>query len=234
MFMQDRSVRKWRSIDELQPHPMNYVRHPPEQLRHLRRSIELYGVYRPVVISRDCFILAGHAVVQVLREMGISEVECVEQPFDHDDALARKLIAADNEIQRLRIVDDRRLVELADSFAATGYDGSGLEAAIVEALKLRLAPTYVPPEQRLEQSDWRPIVDTIVERSGMGEDASEFRDAAFTGTSGAVARFVLSCDAASARRVEDWLASYSPEPRLIKRKRGNLPNSEIIEYALYG
>lgn len=116
------------NIGELKPHPKNYQQHPDEQLQHVVKSIENYGVYKNVVISSDNFILAGHGVVQAAKSLNIKSIPVKRLKFDHDDTNAIKLMIGDNEIEHLADKDDRLLTELlgeiknVNDLIGTGYD----------------------------------------------------------------------------------------------------------------
>jgi hypothetical protein len=48
----------------VRPHPDNYRQHPPDQLAHIKASIKAHGIYRPLVVSSDDVVLAGHGLLQ--------------------------------------------------------------------------------------------------------------------------------------------------------------------------
>jgi ParB-like chromosome segregation protein Spo0J len=127
------------ALDRLRPHPRNYQTHPPEQIEHLIRSIELHGVFRNVVIARGDVILAGHGVVLALQRMGWERVPVVRLDIDPLSPPALHVLAADNEIANLADVDDRALTELlrdladddVDLLFGTGYDDEKLTALVL-------------------------------------------------------------------------------------------------------
>lgn len=100
------------AIAELRPHPENYRSHPPDQLEHLRRSIEDHGFYRNIVVTRDGTILAGHGVVEAAKELGYDQVPVIRLDIDPDSPAATKILVGDNELARLGVIDDRALSEL--------------------------------------------------------------------------------------------------------------------------
>lgn len=124
------------AVDALQPHPRNYRVHPDDQLDHIARSIELHGFYRNVVVSRDGTILAGHGVVLAARRLGRETVPVYRVDVDADSIEARQLLAGDNEMSNLAVVDDRALSELLRELAVddlanllgTGFDELSLAA----------------------------------------------------------------------------------------------------------
>jgi len=125
-------------IDSIKPHPKNYRGHPPEQIDHIRASLRQYGQYRPIVVSRDGYILAGEGVWTGCKAEGMDVVETVPQPFDHTDTRAEKLLVLDNEVSRAAIDDDKALATLlasiqqTEGLEGTGWDDEGLDKLIGE------------------------------------------------------------------------------------------------------
>lgn len=117
-------------LSSLKPHPRNYLTHPEDQLDHIVESIKTNGLYRNIVVAEDSTILAGHGVVEGCKRLQIEEVRVVRLPFGPDDTRALKVLAGDNEVTRLREIDDRKLTEiLRDIFKShdkallgTGFD----------------------------------------------------------------------------------------------------------------
>lgn len=126
--------RELVAVGRLTPHPKNYRTHPEDQLAHIAQSIREHGFYRNVVVAEDDVILAGHGVVLAAERIGLNEVPVVRLPIPSDSPKALKLVAADNELGRFAIVDDRELSELLanirevdiDGLLGTGYDDAML------------------------------------------------------------------------------------------------------------
>jgi hypothetical protein len=124
------------AVDQLKEHPRNYRQHPDDQLEHIAKSIETHGFYRNVVAARDLTILAGHGVVRAAKKLGIAEVPTVRLDLDPMEPRALKLLAGDNEMGNLALVDDRALTEMlkgimiddADGLLGTGFDEMQLAA----------------------------------------------------------------------------------------------------------
>lgn len=132
-------------IGSLSPHPENYKTHPDDQLEHLAQSIREHGVYRNVVVARDGTILAGHGVVLALRRLGVTRVPVKRLDLGPLDARAKKVLAADNEIAHLGIVDDRKLAELLREIAhedPVGLPGTGYDEAMLANLLYVTRPAH--------------------------------------------------------------------------------------------
>ena len=149
------------SIDSIKPHPKNYRGHPPEQIDHIRASLRQYGQYRPIVVSRDGYILAGEGVWTGCKAEGFETVETVPQPFDHTDTRAEKLLVLDNEVSRAAIDDDKALATLlasiqqTEGLEGTGWDDGGLDKLIGEVAAEEFVPDFQPTNEddqgRLDQ-----------------------------------------------------------------------------------
>jgi hypothetical protein len=121
-------------IGKLTPHPQNYREHPEDQLAHIEQSIREHGFYRNVVAARDFTILAGHGVVEASRRLGLEKVPVIRLDLDPLEPRALKILAGDNELARLGVIDDRALSELLKTInetdtiglLGTGYDPSML------------------------------------------------------------------------------------------------------------
>ncbi len=122
-------------ISDLRPHPSNYRDHPPDQLEHIKASIQEHGFYRNVVVAQDNTILAGHGVVEACQELGIESIPVVRLPIDPESSQAAKVLTGDNAIGRLALDDDRALTSLLKELAGEGdLLGTGYDDEMVAAL----------------------------------------------------------------------------------------------------
>jgi len=124
-----------RSIADLHPHPLNYRRHGPEQLEVLRRSLRDHGLQKPVVVTSDGTILAGHGLVDAARLEGWTELAVHVYDGAHPDAF----VAADNYSASLATDDEQALAELLRRLDADGeLSASGYEQDDLGELIARL------------------------------------------------------------------------------------------------
>lgn len=86
-----------RRIDALTPRPRNPRTHSPKQIRQIADSIETFGFTNPILIDRDCNIVAGHGRVEAAKLLGIETVPtiCLE---DLSEAQIRAYVIADNRL----------------------------------------------------------------------------------------------------------------------------------------
>lgn len=111
------------AISSIRPHPRNYQKHPADQIAHLIESIKEHGQYRNVVISHDGTILAGHGVVEALKQMGRTAVSAIRLEIESTSPQALKILTSDNEIGHLAERDDRLLSELLREVKETDLTG---------------------------------------------------------------------------------------------------------------
>lgn len=123
------------SIDILKPHPKNPNLHPKEQIDKLCNSIKKLGWGRPILISKDNYILAGHAAVMAAKELGIEKVPFRRVSYMHDDAEAVALMIADNKLQEYSLWDDEILDDLISELEGFDLDVIGFEEWDVDVHK---------------------------------------------------------------------------------------------------
>lgn len=142
-------------IGDLRPHPRNYRKHPRAQLDHLKQSMRESGVYRNLVCARDLTILAGHGVHEAATELAVPELRCVVLDVDPSDVRALKILAADNELGRLAVVDLPGLADILSTVAehdlsgllGTAWDGPDLASLLASSAgtpETRTDPDEVP------------------------------------------------------------------------------------------
>src|SRR5262245_61822144 len=128
------------ALTDVHSHPRNDGLHPPDELAHLKQSLQEHGVYRNVVIAEDGTILAGHGVVEAALQLGHTHILARRMPYGPDSDAALKILVGDNHIARLRMQDDAALVALLQDLSAddplallgTGFDAEALEALVQE------------------------------------------------------------------------------------------------------
>lgn len=114
-----------RELSQLRHPPRNVRMHTDRQLAELRRSVEMFGQIRPLVIDEDGVILAGNGLFEALKSLGWASADCclVEGLTENQK---KKLMLADNKIYTLGVDDmaafDAILRELGDDIEIPGYD----------------------------------------------------------------------------------------------------------------
>jgi DNA modification methylase len=112
-----------RALSSLRPHPRNYRRHPEHQLAILRESLRVHGQQKPVVITPDGTILAGHGLVEAAKAEGWTEIAC----HVYDGPYPEAFLAMDNRASDLAEDDEQALatllrdLESQDQLSAAGW-----------------------------------------------------------------------------------------------------------------
>jgi len=124
-----------RELASLRPHPRNYRRHPEHQLAILRESLRVHGQQKPVVITPDGTILAGHGLVEAARLEGWQDIDC----HVYDGPYPEAFLAIDNRASDLAEDDEAALAALLrDLDAQEQLSAAGWGEDDLKELLLRL------------------------------------------------------------------------------------------------
>jgi len=134
-----------RAIATLRPHPRNYRRHPERQLALLRESLRIHGQQKPVVITPDGTILAGHGLVEAAKAEGWSEIGCHIYDGPYPDAF----LALDNRASDLAEDDEVALAQLLRDLDAEGQLSAAgwQEEDLTDLFKRAHAETDAEPQE---------------------------------------------------------------------------------------
>lgn len=114
-------------IGKVYADPMNYRKHPPEQLSQLASSLRKRGFRKPIVVQKSTgMVIAGHGLLMAAQLIGLKDV--VVAPWDCTDHEARSYLVADNELSRLAVDDDDMLNTLLADLA----EGAGSPEDLIE------------------------------------------------------------------------------------------------------
>lgn len=123
-------------IDSVSPHPSN-VRQG--DVGAIAESLKEFDQYRPIVVQRSTgHILAGNHTWRAAKALNWAEIEATL--IDVDDAMAKRILLADNRTHDLGTYDERALAALlreqaeADALAGTGWDGDTVDDLLMKAL----------------------------------------------------------------------------------------------------
>jgi len=107
-----RDGKAYYKLADIRPHPENYNRHSPEQVKLLKASLEKYGQTKPVVLWRNAefngqngipgdkwLSLAGEGLCEAAMQLGWQEVWGNDRS-DLSVLEARAYLAVDNETAR--------------------------------------------------------------------------------------------------------------------------------------
>lgn len=114
----------------------NVRMHTDKQLKEFRRSVEMFGQIRPIVVEEVGTILAGNGLYETLLSMSYTEADCYVVS-GLTEAQKKKLMLADNRVFDLGVDDldalDAFVLELKDDLDIPGFDEDLLQAMVMEA-----------------------------------------------------------------------------------------------------
>ena len=153
-------------------HPEKNVRnHSQKQIKEMKRSLEKFGQFRPIVVDETNTILCGNGLVTAMREMGYTEADVLK--YDHlSDKDKKKLMIADNQIASLG-TDNFTVIEefiksLDGDIDVPGYDEEMLKTLIMDDDELeREVMSYgsfteeqIEPVRNNEGAEMKPVEQT--------------------------------------------------------------------------
>lgn len=143
-------------ISDIKPHPKNPRIHPDSAINKLVDSINHYGWTNPLLISKDGFLIAGHARVKAAEQAGPESAPAIILELSADDAIAYMI--ADNRLQDETKWDmpllDEVLKELENNkynLELTGFDISEINDLFSDSMVDDLKDDDFDLEKELEE-----------------------------------------------------------------------------------
>lgn len=143
-------------IADLRRPERNVRMHTDKQIKEFRRSIEMFGQIRPIVVDENNVMLAGNGLYETLLSMGRTEAACyVVTGLSEKEK--KKLMLADNRIFDLGVDDmsafDSFIAELGDDLDVPGFDDELLRSIVADCEEVdEMMSSYgVIDEERKEQ-----------------------------------------------------------------------------------
>ena len=97
--------------NKIKPHPKNPSEHPSLQLTGLEITLKENEIRHPLIISKNSgYLVAGHARLAVMKNLGMEKVPVVYQDFDNEQKEFQFMVS-DNESQRMSWLNPQRLEE---------------------------------------------------------------------------------------------------------------------------
>lgn len=138
-------------IDEIFVAPKNVRRHPQKQIEELKKSFEMFGQYRPLIVASDGEILVGNGMYEALKLAGVESVEVKRLPDTATRTYKDKLMLADNKIYMLGtddIVNIDEIMKTLEDFEVPGFDAdilgelySDADAEVEDFTNMGVLPT---------------------------------------------------------------------------------------------
>ena len=113
-----------KALSDLRKPERNVRIHSDKQITEFKRSIEMFGQIRPIVIDEAGTILAGNGLYEALSALGRTEAECYVAA-GLSESQKKKLMLADNRIFSLGVDDLQGFDEIIaglDDLDVPGYD----------------------------------------------------------------------------------------------------------------
>ena len=125
-----------KKLSELKRPKRNVRMHTDKQLVEFRRSVEMFGQIRPLVVDENGTILAGNGLYETLLSLGRDVADCyVVRGLTENEK--KKLMLADNRVFDLGVDDmsafDDLIAELGDDLDIPGYDDDMLRSLVASA-----------------------------------------------------------------------------------------------------
>ena len=113
--------------------------HTDKQIKEFRRSVEMFGQIRPIVVDENNVMLAGNGLYETLLSMGRTEAACyVVTGLSEKEK--KKLMLADNRIFDLGVDDmnafDSFIAELGDDLDVPGFDDELLRSIVADCAEV--------------------------------------------------------------------------------------------------
>jgi len=165
-----------RKIADLKSPEKNLRLHTDKQIAEFKRSVEMFGQIRPIVIDEDNVMLAGNGLHQTLVELGWTEVTCYIAA-GLSEAQKKKLMLADNRIFDLGVDDmaafDEFILDLKDDLDIPGFDEDILKSFIMDNRDAdELISEYgLVPDERVD--DMRATSQKYEDRDAEAANAAE-------------------------------------------------------------
>ena len=145
-----------KKLADLKSPDKNLRLHTDKQIAEFKRSVDMFGQIRPIVIDENNVMLAGNGLYQTLMELGWTEASCYVAT-GLTDAQKKKLMLADNRIFDLGVDDmaafDAFILELKDDLDIPGFDEDMLKSFVMDARDAdELLSGYgIVPDDRAEE-----------------------------------------------------------------------------------
>ena len=122
-------------LSDLKRPERNVRMHTDKQIKEFKRSVEMFGQIRPIVVDEQHIILAGNGLYDTLLAMGHDAADCYIVT-GLSEREKKKLMLADNRIYSLGTDDmaafDALIQELKDDLDIPGFDSGLLQSLVAD------------------------------------------------------------------------------------------------------
>lgn len=138
-------MSRWVDIDTIKPHPKNPKDHDEKQITEIAESIKGNGWGKPIILSSDDYILAGHGSYYAARKLQYKKVKVdyLEPGRTHDEPEAISYLLADNKLAEKSKWSPVKLDPIFDELKLQGADLqlTGFSEKEIDKIQNRLDPT---------------------------------------------------------------------------------------------
>lgn len=121
-------------LSELKPAEKNVRKHTPAQIDEFIKSINSFGVIRPIVVDEDNTILCGNGLYEALIKLGRDTADC-KVVSGLSNKQKKKLMLADNKIYSIGVDDYNTIDEILAELGSEGdFEIPGYNPEILEEL----------------------------------------------------------------------------------------------------
>lgn len=132
------SAMQWKtlSVDALRPaeyNPRKKLKAGDKEYEKIKNSIQEFGYVEPIIVNYDMTVIGGHQRLTVLKDLGYTEVQCVQVHIE-DENKVKALNIALNKITGAW--NEQLLADLIVDLQAANFntDFTGFEAPEIEQL----------------------------------------------------------------------------------------------------
>jgi len=144
----------WIEISKLKPHPDNPRQHDTEQIKKIARSIKELDWGRPIIISTDNYILAGHGAYLAAKNiLRLDKVPYRRMKWNHQDPEALSYMVADNKLTDESDWNYAGLKTLNENIELQGFD---VTLTGFDDVELKEIETKATGKKEVKEDDFTP------------------------------------------------------------------------------
>jgi hypothetical protein len=140
-------------ITQLKLATTNVRIHTDEQIAELKRSLQMFGQYRPAIIDEEQTVIVGNGMVVAMQQLGMQQADVLVMEGLSPNQ-KHKLMLADNRLYDLGL-DDSSVI--ADFIKTIGQDEEGI-------------PGFSADMVRMFTSTAKELTDEVINNYGKVED----------------------------------------------------------------
>ena len=130
------STMQWKtlSVDALRPaayNPRKKLKPGDKEYEKIKNSIQEFGYVEPIIVNYDMTVIGGHQRLTVLKDLGYTEVQCVEVHIEDENKVKalnvalNKITGSWNEQLLADLIVDLQTANFNTDF--TGFDAPEIE-----------------------------------------------------------------------------------------------------------